>query len=126
MNEVRDQREVNPGNVGVATQLANPSRATARTAVAVLVGIVIALPVLNSALLIVQDELTRQSDLSIAPWVWLAVNGALAAVGLVSSIVTRVLAVPGVNSWIESHVPALAPVRIVRPRFSVDESELTQ
>lgn len=104
-------------NDGVPTQLANPGRATRRTVAAVLTGLLVGLPIINSALAIVQDELAKQTALEIPAWLWLAINGALAVVAIVSGIVTRFMALPGVNEWIKANVPGLAaiPLRQVEP-----------
>lgn len=97
-------------NDGVPTQVANPKRATLRTVVAVIVGLVIALPLVNSFLLILQSELAKVTAFEIPAWIWAAINVTLAAVALVGGIVTRVLAIPGVNEWIKAHVPGLAAI----------------
>lgn len=101
-----------PANHGVPTQVANPRRATLRTALAVLAGIVTALPVLSAALLIVQDELTK-SGLDVPPVVWAVITAGLAILALVSLTVTRILALPGVNAWIVAYLPALAAIKPV-------------
>jgi hypothetical protein len=80
--------EVQP--VPAPTQTVHPWRATVRTIFAAVVGLLSLLPVIaitagvNDAALVVQV---------------LAVTGA----------VTRVLALPGVNMWIERFIPWLAP-----------------
>ena len=89
-------------NLGVPTQVANPFRATLRTVAAVAVGLVLALPVVNAVLAIVADELAR-SGAELPAWLWATVNGAIGVVAVVSGIVTRVLAIPGVNDWLASH-----------------------
>lgn len=106
---VVDEREIVPGNDGVPTQVANPVRATRRTAAAVIVGIVLALPVLNAVLLIVQSELQAQTTFLIPGWVFAVLNITLAAIGVVTSVITRVLAIPAVNGWVAKYLPGLAP-----------------
>jgi type II secretory pathway component PulF len=102
-------------NDGVPTQVANPSRATLRTVVAVLVALVAALPTLNAVLASLQAYLSEQTQVVIPTWVWLAVNGTAALLLFVSGLITRILAVPGVNEWIKSHLPALAAIPLVDP-----------
>jgi xanthine/uracil/vitamin C permease (AzgA family) len=101
-------------NDGVPTQVANPFRATLRTIVAVLVGLILALPTLNGVLAALQAYLAEQTELSVPAWVWLAVNGSAAVVVFVSGLITRLLAVPGVNEWIKAHIPALAAIPLVK------------
>lgn len=92
------------------SQVANPARATLRTVVAVLVGLLVALPTINTALLALQGYLSEQTAVVLPSWVWLVVNGAVAVVTLVSGVVTRLLAVPGVNAWIVEHLPGLSAI----------------
>ena len=94
-------------NSGVPTQVASPRQATKRTVVAVLVGLAVVLPVINTALGIVSDELA-QADLAVPAWLWAALNLVIALVAVLSGIVTRVLAIPAVNDWITDRVPFLS------------------
>ena len=94
-------------NSGVPTQVASPRQATKRTVVAVLVGLAVVLPVINTALGIVSDELA-QADLAVPAWLWAALNLVIALVAVLSGIVTRVLAIPVVNDWITDRVPFLS------------------
>lgn len=102
-------------NDGVPTQVANPGRATLRTALAVLVGLVAALPTLNATLAALQAYLSEQAQVVIPAWVWLVVNGTAAVLLFISGLVTRLLAVPGVNEWVKAHLPALAAIPLVDP-----------
>lgn len=112
---LEDGSTLNAQNVGVPTQVANPWRATLRTVTAALVGIVLALPVVNLILLEIQSELLA-SGLELPAWLWAAVNGTIAAVALVSGIITRVLAIPGVNAWLGQHAltRGLTAIRLER------------
>lgn len=103
-------------NDGVPTQVANPGRATLRTAVAVLVGLVAALPTLNAILAALQDYLSQQAQVVIPEWVWLAVNGTAALLLFISGLVTRLLAVPGVNEWVKARLSWLAAIPLVNPQ----------
>lgn len=94
-------------NSGVPTQVASPRQATKRTVVAVLVGLAVVLPVINTALGIVADELA-QADLAVPAWLWAGLNLVIALVAVLSGIVTRVLAIPAVNDWITDRVPFLS------------------
>ena len=104
---------VEPENTGVPTQVANPARAVLRTVVAALVWLILALPVANLILSEVAAYLQEQTSLEVAPWVWVAVNGALATVAFVTGLITRILAVPAVNTWLTLHLPVLAPIKPV-------------
>ena len=77
----------------VATQVRYPWRAAVRTALAVLVGLSVVLPIVWG---IVSDELARQgwavSDNAAA-----VVAGIIAAVSVAAGIVTRVMAIPQVS-----------------------------
>lgn len=111
---VKVQSDERPAVVaGTPTQVANPGRATLRTVVAVIVGLIVALPTINSILLVVQDELTKQTDFTIPAWVWLVINIALGVIALITGLITRILAIPGVNEWIKAHVPGLAAIPLV-------------
>lgn len=103
-------------NDGVPTQVANPGRATLRTALAVLIGLVAALPTLNATLAALQAYLSEQAQVVIPAWVWLVVNGSAAVLLFISGLVTRLLAVPGVNEWVKAHLPALAAIPLVAPQ----------
>ena len=74
-------RETNP------TQVRNPRRATVRTVFAAVISLAAITPFIVGAL-----------GVTTTGGVW-AVAGAI----------TRVMALPGVNAWIESYVPWLAP-----------------
>lgn len=114
--DLGDGSKIVATNLGVPTQVANPWRATLRTVVAVLVGLVLALPTVNLILVAIADELAR-SGVDLPAWVTAAINGAIAAVALVSGVVTRVLAIPGVNSWLASNAltRGLTAIRLERP-----------
>lgn len=88
-----------------ATQEANPGRAVMRTVVAAVVAF---FPLVNGVLLALQDWLTSNTDVvpaAMAIWV----NGVLVAALALVALVTRLLAVPGVNDWLRKHLSILAP-----------------
>lgn len=88
-----------------STQEANPGRAVFRTFFAALLGFA---PLVNGVLLAVQDWLAANTDVvpaELALWV----NGVLVACLALVALVTRVLAVPGVNDWLRKHLAVLAP-----------------
>ena len=78
-------RETNP------TQVRNPRRATVRTVFAAVVSLAAITPFIVGALGVATT------------------GGGWAAVLAVAGAITRVMALPGVNAWIESYVPWLAP-----------------
>lgn len=94
-------------NSGVPTQVASPRQATKRTVAAVVVALAVILPVINTVLGIVSEELA-QSDLAVPAWLWASLNVAIALVAALSGIVTRVIAIPAVNEWITDRVPFLS------------------
>lgn len=107
-----DQREVSPGNVGVPTQVANPRRTAWRTVVQSIVAtLVVAVPLANAVLANLSDYLHTQHDLAIAPWVFVAVNGALAVTALASGLVARLMATPGAAAFVARYLPFLAPIK---------------
>lgn len=105
------QTDTHPVAPGTPTQVANPGRAVARTAFAYIIGALVALPTINLALAAVQDELLN-SGLDIPAWIWAALNGAIVVGGLVMALITRLLAVPGINEWVKQHIPALAAIPV--------------
>lgn len=86
------------------TQVQHPGKAVTRTLLAAVVGF---LPLVNGVLLAVQDWLTANTDIIPAQlYGW--VNGVLVAALALAALVTRVLAVPGVNDWLREHLAFLA------------------
>ena len=77
----------------VPTQIAHPWRATMRTLLAILLGVGIVAPV---AWLIVREELERQ-QLTLPPGVVAAVAYGLAVLAVITSSITRVMAIPQVS-----------------------------
>ena len=77
----------------VPTQVAYPWRATVRTMLAVLLGVGIVAPV---AWLIVREELERQ-QLTLPPGVVAAVAYGLAVLAVITSSITRIMAIPQVS-----------------------------
>lgn len=88
-----------------STQEANPGRAVFRTFFAALVGFA---PLVNGVLLAIQDWLNENTDIvPVEMYAW--TNGILVAGLALVALVTRVLAVPGVNDWLRVHLKVLAP-----------------
>lgn len=88
-----------------ATQEANPGKAVTRTLFAALLAFA---PLVNGILLAVQEWLAANTDIipaELALWV----NGVLVAGLALVALVTRILAVPGVNDWFRKHLSVLAP-----------------
>lgn len=88
-----------------ATQEANPVKAVMRT---ILAAVIAFFPLTNGVLLALQDWLAANSEV-LPPWLILGVNGILVAGLLLVALVTRVLAVPGVNDWLRKHARIFAP-----------------
>lgn len=97
--------DMTPAPTPVSTQESNPGRAVFRTFVAALLAFA---PLVNGVLLAIQGWLTDNTDIVPAEAaVW--VNGILVAGLALVALVTRVLAVPGVNDWLRDHLAVLAP-----------------
>lgn len=102
-----DERDVAPGT---PSQVANPWRTTVRSVVQSLVALI---PLVNLSAAAVIDYL-REEGIGAPAWVWLVLNGAVAVTALVAGLVTRLMAVPGVEAFLRARVPwlaALAPRR---------------
>ena len=74
------------------TQAQHPWAAVRRTLLAAFGFIIVMLPL--------APEIARQAGIASVPWV----VGALA----VTAAITRVLAIPGVETWMREHLPSLA------------------
>lgn len=109
-----DAGEVRLPNAGVPTQVSSPRQATKRTVAAVVVALAIILPVVNTALLIVQEELSKADGLAVPAWFWAALNVSVALVAALAGIVTRILAIPAVNDWVTGRVPQLSAEPVVK------------
>lgn len=83
----------------VSTQERNPRSAVLRTVLAVSVA---AFPLLNGVLLAVIEAL-KPYEAFVPSWVFLGLNGVLLAATVLAAVVTRVLAVPGVNEWLRKY-----------------------
>lgn len=88
-----------------ATQETNPAKAVMRTALAAVLAF---FPLANGVLLALQDWLTTNSEV-LPPWLFVGVNGVLLAGLLLVALVTRILAVPGVNDWLRKYAAIFAP-----------------
>jgi len=83
----------------VSTQERNPRSAVLRT---VLAAVVALFPLLNGVLLAVMGAL-EPYRVYLPGWVFLGLNGTLIAATALAAVVTRVLAVPGVNEWLRKY-----------------------
>jgi len=108
-----DERLVTPGNAGVPTQVANPSRASWRTFVQSLLA---GLAVLNIAVPIIAQFAIDNGDsladlLGPAYPIVIAILNAIIAVGaLVAKLIALLMANPIVNAFIVKHLSWLAPI----------------
>ena len=112
----RDEKLITTGNKGVATQIANPSRASWRTFVQAIVPTFV---LLNVALPIIYSFLTSPD---VAPklteilgpvygWITVGLNAVIFLVGLLAKLAALLMAQPVVNEWIGKHLPWLAPIK---------------
>jgi hypothetical protein len=83
----------------LATQERNPRSAVLRTVLAAGVSL---FPLLNGVLLAVMGAL-EPYRVYLPGWVFLGLNGTLVAATVLAALVTRVLAVPGVNEWLRKY-----------------------
>lgn len=97
-----------PELAAAATQIANPLRATVRTIVQALVTLI---PLGNTAAGITLAYLTAQTDLDVPAWAFLVVNGVLVGTAFVIGLVTRLMANPLVNAFVQRRLPWLAPIK---------------
>lgn len=81
-----------------STQERNPRSAVARTVLAV----VAFFPLLNGVLVACIEAL-KPYEVYLPGWVFLGLNGTLIAATALAALVTRVLAVPGVNEWLRKY-----------------------
>lgn len=91
-------------HVALSTQERNPRSAVARTFFAILA----LAPLLNGVLLATVEAL-KPYEVYLPAWLFPALNGILVAIAALTALVTRVLAVPGVNDWLRTYLPFLAP-----------------
>jgi hypothetical protein len=87
-------------SAAVSTHERNPPSAVLRTILAVT--IVAGFPLLNGVLLAVIEAL-KPFVAFVPGWAFLGLNGILLAVTALAAVVTRVLAVPGVNEWLRKY-----------------------
>lgn len=90
----------------VPTQVANPGRASFRSFVQNLIA---GLLLVNPVFLVVQQTMNEFSNIVFPGWAWATVNGVVVGSALVATLITRIMALRGVNSFIEEHVHILAP-----------------
>lgn len=92
-------------HVAQSTQEQNPKKAVSRTTFVVILA---AFPILNATLLVIQAELSPYME-ALPGWVFAILNGGIAVTAVLSAILTKVMALPGVNDFLRRSFPALAP-----------------
>jgi hypothetical membrane protein len=97
-----------PALADLGTQIANPTRTTVRTVVQ---SIVPALVILNAIALGLVGYLNEQTDLVVPGIVFVWLNLVIAVTSFASGLVARVMATPGLESFLSTHVPWLAALR---------------
>jgi hypothetical protein len=85
-------------HAAVSTQERNPWSAVRRTVLAVATFF----PLLNGVL-VAAIEALKPYEVYLPGWVFVWLNGTLLAATILAAMVTRVLAVPGVNEWLRAH-----------------------
>ncbi|WP_104087030.1 hypothetical protein [Arthrobacter sp. GMC3] len=107
-------------HAAASTQERNPRSASVRTGLAALVGMLL---LLNPVLAVVIETLRPYGDV-IPGWVFIWLNGAITVTAVAIALVTRVMAVPGVNDWLRKYAPWLSPEDKPKPAPPADP-ELT-
>ncbi|MCC9068784.1 hypothetical protein [Arthrobacter cryoconiti] len=97
--------------MALSTQERNPRSASVRTAFAAAVAL---FPLLNAVLAVIIETL-RPYDATIPGWVFIWLNGALVVVTVAIALVTRIMAIPGVNDWLRKYAPWLSPEDKTKP-----------
>lgn len=92
-------------HVALSTQERNPRSAVIRTVFAF---IVVGFPVLNIALAIVVNELQKIA-VYVPEWLFTGLNVTILVTAALTAIVTRILAIPGINDVLRRFFPLLAP-----------------
>lgn len=90
------------------TQIANPRRAMVRTIVQSIIPLLV---IVNAVALGVIGFLNEQTDLVIPGTVFVWLNAVVAVTSFVIGLVARVMATPGLDSFLAKHVPWLAALR---------------
>ena len=87
-----------------------------RTIVSALVALI---PIVNGVAAAVIQYLNSQQDVGIPPWVFVWLNAILVGTALIMGLITRIMAVPGVNDWLTriglGSVPKSAVIPVNRP-----------
>lgn len=91
--------------VAVSTQEKNPRSAVIRT---VVVAALTLFPILNITLGIIVEEMRPYGDV-VPGWVFGILNGGIVITTVALAILTRIMAIPGVNDFFRSHFKPLAP-----------------
>lgn len=86
-------------HVATSTQERNPRSAVLRT---ILASTIAFFPLINGVVLAIEAAL-EPYRVYLPDWVFLALNGTLLAAAALTALVTRVLAVPGVNEWLRKY-----------------------
>lgn len=104
-----------------ATQTEYPQKATIRTFFQALIPslglFLVAAPVIVNIIL---DEFAR-SGVTMPGWAYAALTGLAVACALVSSIISRVMAIPGVEKWLREKLPVLSAAPS-HPEFHKDDA----
>lgn len=62
--------------------------------------LVVLIPIANTVAAVIAGYLAEQTDVTVPGWVFVALNGIVVATALLAGLVARVMAVPGVNTWL--------------------------
>lgn len=82
------------------TQISNPGQAALRTFIQVIVpGLAAVNSILPSIMETINTELAK-IGLVLPDWALLGANAAVLAVGALSAIISRIMAIPAVNDWL--------------------------
>jgi hypothetical protein len=93
---------------GTPSQIANPTRATVRTIIQALIGLI---PTVNIAAATIIQYLNEQTNLEIPGTVFVVLNGVVVVTAFLIGLSARLMAIPGVAEWIKANLPWLAPIK---------------
>lgn len=93
------------------TQVANPGKTSLRTFVQSLIG---GLLLVNPVFLAIQGIMQETTAIVFPGWAWATVNAVVLGSALFGTAAARIMAIPGVDQWIERVIPFLATHKVER------------
>lgn len=78
--------------------------------------LIVLVPIVNAIAAAIIGYLNEQSDVTVPGWIFLALNGIVVVTALLAGLVARVMAVPGVNTWLVHFGLGSVPAASIRGR----------